>query len=236
MKIRKTVGLPIAVFGLAAAFALGFLVGRIDPAASAQRGAAYPPADARGEAAFVELLSGIPDVRQGTGYSCGAAALQAVLAYWGTREREDRLIARLETTPEHGTHPEDIVRVAREFGLEADLREGLEVDDLEAGLSGGATVIVNLQAWRESNVLPWTETWEDGHYMVLLAADEHNLYFEDPSLLGSRGFIPIPEFLDRWHDYEGQAPLDASDRKYIRMAIFIRGDEPAPPPVLVKVH
>jgi uncharacterized protein len=235
MRYPHRVSLPLAVFGLAAAFALGFLVGRIDPAASAQRGVAYPPMDIRDEAAFVELLSGIPNVRQSTGYSCGAAALQAVLAYWGTREREDRLIERLETTPEHGTHPEDIVRVAREFGLEADIREGLEINDLKVGLSRGATVIVDLQAWRESDDLPWRENWEDGHYMVLLGADEHNLYFEDPSLLGSRGFIPVPEFLERWHDYEGEAPLDASDRKYIRMAIFVRGDKPVPPPILVKV-
>lgn len=234
MKIPKTVSFPVAVLGLASALVVGFLFGRLDTAAP-DRGSGPSPAGRFEEAAFVELLSGIPDVRQGTGYSCGAAAFQAVLAYWGMAEREDRLIARLETAPKRGTHPEDIVRVAREFGLEADLREGLEIDDLRAGLSRRATVIVNLQAWRESAERPWTENWEDGHYMVLVGADEHNLYFEDPSLLGSRGFIPVPEFLDRWHDYEGEAPFDAADRKYIRMAIFIRGDEPAPPPVLVKV-
>jgi len=63
------------------------------------------------------LLAGVPDVRQSTGFSCGAAALQAVLAHWGIHEREDRLIARLRSTPEKGTHPDDIVRGAREFGL-----------------------------------------------------------------------------------------------------------------------
>ncbi len=235
MKIPKAVSFPVAVLGLASALVLGFLFGRLEKAGSAPGFGPPYAAVTSGETALVELLTGLPDVRQGTGYSCGAAALQAVLAYWGTAEREDRLIARLETAPERGTHPEDIVRVAREFGLEAELREGLEIEDLEAGLSRGDTVIVNLQAWRENNDLPWTETWEDGHYMVLLGADEHNLYFEDPSLLGSRGFIPIPECLDRWHDYEGGAPFDASDRKYVRMAIFIRGDQPAPPPVLVKV-
>jgi predicted double-glycine peptidase len=191
---------------------------------------------ASGDASLPGLLSGVPDVRQSTGYSCGAAALQAVLAYWGTSEREDRLIARLRSTPELGTHPADIVRVAREFGLRADLREGLDLSDLETALSSGTTVIVDLQAWRESAEPPWGEDWEDGHYMVLLGADEHNLYFEDPSLLGSRGFIPVPEFLERWHDYEGDSPLDASDRTYVRMAIFIRGEKPAPPPFLEKVE
>jgi predicted double-glycine peptidase len=168
----------------------------------------------------------VPDVRQSTGYTCGAAALQAVLAYWGVSEREDRLAARLRSTPEAGTHPLDIVRVARELGLEADLREGLALSDLEAALSSGTTAIVDLQAWRDRDDLPWTETWDDGHYIVLLGMDAQYLYFEDPSLLGRRGLIPRAEFVDRWHDYEGEPPLDPADRRYVHMAIFLRGSHP----------
>jgi hypothetical protein len=186
------------------------------------------PASAASPAILPSLLSTVPDVRQSTGYTCGASALQAVLAHWGTQEREDRLAARLHSTPEAGTHPLEIVRVAREFGLTADLREGLELSDLETALAAGTTVIVDLQAWRDRTDLPWTETWDDGHYMVLLGMDGENLYFEDPSLLGSRGTIPRSEFIDRWHDYEGDPPLDPTDRKYVRMAIFLRGSRPAP--------
>jgi predicted double-glycine peptidase len=177
-----------------------------------------------------KLLASIPDVRQSTGYTCGASALQAVLAYWGTSEREDRLAERLHSTPEAGTHPLDILRVAREFGLSADLREGLELADLERALAEGASVIVDLQAWRDLSDLSWTETWEDGHYMVLLGMDAANLYFEDPSLLGTRGVIPRAEFVDRWHDYEGDPPLDPADRKYVHAAIFLKGSRPAPAP------
>ena len=178
------------------------------------------------------LLDGVPDVRQGTDYSCGASVLQAVLAYWGTSEREDRLMARLGTTPQQGARSEAIVRVARDYGLEAELREGLDLEDLEAALKKGTTVIVDIQAWREGQGRPWPETWEDGHYVILLGADAANLYFEDPSLLGSRGFIPRREFLDRWHDYEGEPPLDAADRKFVHMAIFVRGERPAHRPPL----
>jgi predicted double-glycine peptidase len=179
-------------------------------------------------AALLPSYASIPDVRQSTGYTCGAAALQAVLAYWGTSEREDRLAARLRSTPEAGTHPDEIIRVAREFGLTAELREGLDLSDLESALAAGTSVIVDLQAWRENTSIPWTETWDDGHYMVLLSTDAENLYFEDPSLLGPRGVIPRAEFVDRWHDYEGDPPLDPTDRKYVRMAMFFRGNRPAP--------
>jgi predicted double-glycine peptidase len=198
-------------------FAAGFMIGR----------GVFSTAD-RPPTGFLPGL--VPDVRQSTGYTCGASALQAVLAYWGTSEREDRLATRLHSTPEAGTHPLDILRVAREFGLTAELREGLDLSDLETALASGTSVIVDLQAWRERTDSPWTETWDDGHYMVLLGMDAANLYFEDPSLLGRRGFIPRSEFMDRWHDYEGDPPLDPSDRKYVRMAIFLKGDRlPASP-------
>jgi predicted double-glycine peptidase len=219
-------------FGIAAAglgiFAAGAGVGRltapVSPLTAPAAGSPLP-------ASLLYALprpSSLPDVRQSTGYTCGAAALQAVLAYWGFPEREDRLVARLHSTPEAGTHPADIVRVAREFGLDADLREGLGLADLEAALRAGTTAIVDLQAWRERTDVPWTETWDDGHYMVLIGMDARNLYFEDPSLLGVRGVIPRDEFVDRWHDYEGRPPLDEADRPYVHMAILIRGDQPPP--------
>jgi predicted double-glycine peptidase len=226
--MKKIAFLPVLL--VAFAVAAGWIAGTLLPVPLFKGGAAplsvtSPPAS---PAALPSLLSIVPDVRQSTGYTCGASALQAVLAYWGTEEREDRLAARLRSTPEAGTHPLDIVRVAREFGLTADLREGLELADLEAALASRTTVIVDLQAWRDRADLPWAETWDDGHYLVLLGMDGENLYFEDPSLLGSRGTIPRSEFIDRWHDYEGDPPLDPTDRKYVRMAIFLRGSRPAP--------
>jgi predicted double-glycine peptidase len=222
--MKKTFFLPVI---WTAALAAGWIAGTLLPLPLG-RGASRPP-----DVAAPVLpgpsssLASVPDVRQSTGHTCGAAALQAVLAYWGTEEREDRLAARLKSTPEAGTHPLDIVRVAREYGLAAELREGLSLDDLEAALDAGTTVIVDLQAWRDRTDIPWTETWDDGHYLVLLDMDGGNLYFEDPSLLGARGVIPRAEFVARWHDYEGEPPLDPTDRKYVRMALFIRGDRPA---------
>jgi len=242
--MKKTFTLPL---GFIAAIAAGWIAGTFLPLPLGKQ--ALPPAPVSPLAAPAgpavpaapvpeSLLASVPDVRQSTGYTCGAAALQAVLARWGTSEREDRLAVRLHSTPEAGTHPLDIVRVAREFGLSAELREALALSDLEAALAAGTSVIVDLQAWRDRTDLPWTETWDDGHYMVLLSLDAANLYFEDPSLLGARGVIPRAEFVDRWHDYEGAPPLDPSDRKYVHMALFIRGTgaAPAPPPVFEPVR
>jgi predicted double-glycine peptidase len=230
MTTNRAVGLAFAFIAI---FGAGLVIGRttVRPTPEVSAPASAPAAFAGlapSPSSLPSLLGPVPDVRQSTGYTCGASALQAVLAYWGTEEREDRLAARLHSTPDAGTHPLDILRVAREFGLSADLREGLALADLEAALAAGTTVIVDLQAWRDLTDRPWAETWDDGHYMVLLGMDGENLYFEDPSLLGSRGTIPRSEFVDRWHDYEGEPPLDPTDRKYVRMAMFLRGSRPAP--------
>ena len=162
---------PPLLLAVIAAVAAGWIAGTFLPLpfdrnAPASNATAAPrlsaPVASGSDAAPAPVLldpyfESVPDVRQSTGYTCGAAALQAVLAYWGTSEREDRLAARLRSTPEAGTHPLDIVRVAGEFGLAAELREGLALADLETALAAGTTVIVDLQAWRDRTDVPWTD-------------------------------------------------------------------------------
>jgi hypothetical protein len=100
MKMNKTIGLILLLVG---AFAAGLLLGRT----TAPHPSGLPPlpitsapfVSSASPSSLPSLLEGVPDVRQSTGYTCGAAALQAVLAYWGTQEREDRLAARLRSTP-----------------------------------------------------------------------------------------------------------------------------------------
>ena len=145
------------------------------------------------------ILKGVPDVRQPTDYSCGPTCLQAVLNYYGQDVRVDKLINITNCTPENGTTPQNLANGAGSYGLKAEVKENLTLNDLENYLKQGIPVIVACQAWAENNTV-WTEDQEDGHYMVVIGIDQENVYFEDPSILGSRGFIPHQEFLDRWHD------------------------------------
>jgi predicted double-glycine peptidase len=180
--------------------------------------------DAPGSEALTALLSGVPDTRQSTEYSCGAAALQAVLGYWGRDVGEEDLRELLNTDPESGTYPEDILRVARELGLEAEYRENLTLEEIETSVVRGVPVIVDCQAWRSpaSGNEPWADDWVDGHWMVIIGLDDENVYFEDPYILGSRGFMSRQEFEERWHNPRG---WDESDTvKQIHLGIFIRGE------------
>ncbi len=183
----------------------------------------------------------LPDVRQSTGWTCSAAALQAVLAYYGVDEREDRLSRELGATPESGAPPPAILRVARAHGLTAELREGLTVEELARAVAAGTPVLIALQAWgappASSRSVPqgregarYRDVWDEGHYLVVIGVtrDRQRVIVEDPSLLGSRGFLTRRELEERWHDTDGK-------HRYVRMGIFFGGRRPAPPPCLQHV-
>jgi predicted double-glycine peptidase len=165
--------------------------------------------------------------RQSTEYSCGASALQAVLSYWGKDLDEEALMELLNTTPETGTYPDDIVKVARDLGFEAEVKENLTIKDVEESTKKGNPVIVLGQAWRsreESNKAV-ADDWEDGHYVVILSVDKDYVYFEDPFIRMGKGFLPRQTFEEQWHNIGGKTATDTS--KQMHLGIFIRGKKPA---------
>jgi len=168
-------------------------------------------------------LSDVPYVMQGTDYSCGAASLQAVLSYWGTDLPEHVLMDRLHTSPRHGTHPEDITRVARELGFDATMEVELTIREIAASIEDGVPVIIAAQAWPEepSADFSWTDDWEDGHYMVVIGVDGERIYLEDPALEGSRGAILLDEFDERWHNFLGDSPTAPGTVFVQHMGIFV---------------
>lgn len=156
-------------------------------------------------------------VAQTTNFSCGAASLAAVLRYWKVWDGQERdLWPALHTTSKDGTEPQPIAEVARAHGLDAAYRRDVTIDELRTAVARGETVILDLQAWAEKSVV-WREDWDDGHYVVLVAIDEKRVYYMDPSEDSGYGQLPIPEFVERWHDAE------VDGRKYQHMAIFVHG-------------
>jgi predicted double-glycine peptidase len=170
----------------------------------------------------------LKQTRQATEYSCGASALQSVLSYWGKDVDEEDLMKILGTNPEVGTYPDDLVKGARSLGFEAEVKENLTVDDIEASTKKGIPVIVLGQAWRsrkDSGMFP-EDAWADGHYFVALAVDRDYVYVEDPFIRMGKGFMPRQDFEAIWHNVMGG---DLSKPKQMHLGIFIKGKKPAQP-------
>jgi uncharacterized protein len=168
----------------------------------------------------------LTSTRQSTEYSCGASALQAVLSYWGKDVEEQELMQRLNTSPETGTYVGDIMRVARELGFDAEVKEDLSLSDLHAAMAKGIPVIVCGQAWRsreQSDKSP-QEDWEDDHYVVVMGMDNKYVYYQDPFVKRGNAFVSHRIFEESWHNVRG---ITASDKKkQIHLGVFISGDTP----------
>lgn len=169
-------------------------------------------------------------VRQRRDFSCGAAAALALLRHWcheayATVE-EEALYAPLETSVARGTEPEPMVELLRRNGVAAEYRhDDVTLADLERAVDAREPPIVDLQAWRDSDT-PWRETWDAGHYVIMVAYEAERLFFADPSTMSPEGYVYLPrgELDERWHDLAGP-----DDRRVKHMTIFARATTPWTP-------
>lgn len=180
----------------------------------------------------------LPLHTQETSYSCGPASLLPVLQYWTQYSgKEKDLYYPLKTDKKAGTDPRNIVKYLETLPLKVSMREHTDLSTLRSAVERGTTVIVDYQAWREDTQVPWKDRWEDGHYSVVIGMDVEYLYFMDPSTDGNYAYIPIPEFLERWHDFE---KTDGVLWKNYELAIFIEGANAfplvQPPTKLTKIE
>ncbi len=170
----------------------------------------------------------VPEVKQETDYSCGAAAALSVLRLWRpadfARTTEQELYTPLHTTPAGGTEPEPITEYLRSVaGLDARYVHGdVTLTQLERAVDAGEPPILDLQAWRDAPE-PWREVWDAGHYVILVGYDATDLYVMDPSVLtrGAYAHFPRAELDERWHDVAGE-----HNARLERMTIFVRGAGP----------
>lgn len=149
----------------------------------------------------IEHFIHIPQVRQPDTYSCGVACVQSVLAYYGKELRYDEIEKGVNTSPKTGVDHRNIIKFLKGKGLEVELHKGMLLSDLQSFIDQETPVIVVIQAWAEKPQ-DYEKNWDNGHYVVAIGYDDNNVYFMDPSLLGNYAYIPIDEFVKRWHDQD----------------------------------
>jgi predicted double-glycine peptidase len=165
-------------------------------------------------------LLDFPHTRQSFDYSCGPGAVQAVMAYYGEDFRESELIDLLKTDKDEGTYVKDIVKFFDLKGFSTNVKQNMTTNDLFRYIDKHIPVIVMIQAW--GNELDfkanYNDCWNDGHFVVVIGYTNKDILFSDPALFNT-GYIPIPEFVDRWHDY------DEGETKIYQLGIAVYGKE-----------
>lgn len=163
-----------------------------------------------------------PLVRQPDNYTCGVAALQSVLHYYGVAVRYDMLAAALGADPAQGTNYRRMAAYAQSCGLEVTCFTEMSLELLYHQIDHGAPVIVALQAWGSDQANAYRDAWDDGHYAVVVGYDQNYVYFMDPSTLGNYTYIATDEFLARWHDCYEEA---GETIRLNRLGMVLRGGD-----------
>jgi len=167
----------------------------------------------------------LPLVRQSTNYTCGVAAVQSVVTFFGSAESESDLARELHPDPENGTPVGNVVNFFNARGFQTSVREPMSLRMLEEAVGAGRPTMVLLQAWagEPGEPIQWEKTWDSGHWVVVIGYDRENIYFMDPFKTAQYTFIEREEFLRRWHD------VDAAGRKYIHFGLTVwkKGGRPS---------
>jgi len=161
-------------------------------------------------------LLDFPASKQSFNYDCGAAALHAVLLYYGIKAKLAHIRKIAGTVKIYGTPVHGMEKAARHFGLSCSSRK-MTVKELKKSIDQGIPVILRLQAWPNRKIRDWRNHWDDGHYAVAIGYDSKRIYFEDP-YPGSRAYLAYDELLERWHDCDKR-----TKKRYRNLGITVKG-------------
>ncbi len=113
------------------------------------------------------VLIDIPDERQDSSFSCGAAAFVSVARFFAIEpDTESEAITQLGTSPAAGTPPDAIVRVLEAHGLTTEHHDWFDLDGIKKKhLDASHPVICPVQMYGSPEEYGRADS---GHYVVLI--------------------------------------------------------------------
>ncbi len=136
----------------------------------------------------------VPVVKQDTEWSCGPAALQAVLSYYDFHVTESELRELTGTTSDLGANPEALAECAASFGFESTAAV-VDLRQVQSLLDQGQPVILCVQGYGE------------GHFAVAHGYTADRLLFTDSYHPKGASYIPYTELDRRWVGDDGRTHL-----------------------------
>lgn len=131
-------------------------------------------------------------------YSCGAAALKAVLQHWGEDHDEPMLIDLIGVDPNRGSTVEQVATAARKLGYQARPHQFGSLAELRAFTSRDIPVIVAVRSFNRPN---------QGHFVVAVHVDDDRIEIMDPNTPGNWRVISPAEMDRRWQYRDRYAVL-----------------------------
>jgi len=150
----------------------------------------------------------LPDATQQKDYSCGASCLQSICKFYGVGPDEEwEYVDALGMDHRIGSHPFQIVRLARRLGLTVREYQPMTTAQLRGELQRRHPVMLMIQAWADpvgrgsrARLPSYAKDWKDGHWVAAIGQDRDGFFFEDPSLEQIRGYLSESELDERWRD------------------------------------
>ena len=144
------------------------------------------------------VILDFPTSRQDNFCSCGCAAVQSMLMYYGMDEVLDSLSEELKMD-ENGVCYKNIVKLFKKRKL--DVEFGIfNRKKLKEYIDRKIPVIILIQAYKNNEKEPYTLTsYKDGHYVTIIGYSARRFIIEDPSLNNELGYINNKDLDTRWH-------------------------------------
>lgn len=138
----------------------------------------------------------IEPFKQSEGY-CGPTSLKMVLAHYGINASEDELARLANASREDGCDPEDLVRAAKSFNLNAIYTQNNTIETLEEEVKKNTPVIVG-----------WFS--DEPHYSVIVGFNNGHVVYADPEFGEIKNMSKI-EFISKWFDFYAYPPKNGAD-------------------------
>ena len=125
--------------------------------------------------------------KQTKGY-CGPASLKMVLGHYKIHKSENELAKLTKTSRTKGCKEENMVKLAKKFGLNAYFKENSSIKELKSLIKKKIPVIVD-----------WFSSEENGHYSLIIGFNKNKIIIADPHF-GKIKKHNIKWFEERWFD------------------------------------
>lgn len=155
----------------------------------------------------------VPAVEQNRPWTCGPAALVAVLSRYDRTVDEADVSRTLGTTEEAGTSPEQMEAGARSLGLDVEALHGMTTPQLERAIIMGQPVIACVQMHGDAAAMADEEA---GHWIIFTGRHRGTLDCMDPAT-GETAEIAKADLPRVWRD------RDAEGMPFRRYGLVVRG-------------